>query len=534
MDMAVTDKKPAASAWAPFSHSSFAVLWVATVVSNIGTWMHDVGAGWLMTELSSSPLVVSAVQAATTLPVFLFALLAGAVADIVDRRKLLIAVNVLLAAAAATLATLVSLDLVTPLVLILFTFALGTGAAFVAPAWQAIVPSLVPRSELPAAIALNSMGINVSRAIGPAVAGVLIVGVGLWSPFALNAVSFIGIIAALLWWKPPVTAEKTLPPEDVGAAIVAGLRYAVHSSPLRATLVRALAFFLFASAFWSMLPLIARVVLSGGPTLYGLLLTSVGVGAVAGALLLPRLRTRFGLNRIVALGSVGVATSLMLLALVPVAGVALVAAVIAGLSWISVLSSLNHAAQMALPDWVRARGLSIFLTVFFGAMSLGSLVWGQIANSYGIPVAMLLAALGAIVMIPVTWRSQINDTEGNGLAPSMHWPAPILSGDNAEPDKPVMIQVMYAVGATDRDRFLALMRELSDARRRSGGYDWSVMQDAADPRRFVETWREASWTQHLRHHDRVSLQDQDIQARIRRLQIDDAQPSVTHLVTPSH
>ena len=288
MDTVPSDAKPSPSAWAPFAHRSFAVLWVATVLSNIGTWMHDVGAGWLMTELSPSPVMVSAVQAATTLPIFLFALLAGAVADIVDRRKLLIGVNLFLAANAATLATLVSLDLVTPLILILFTFALGTGAAFVAPAWQAVVPGLVPREDLPAAIALNSMGINVSRAIGPALAGFLIVGIGLWSPFALNSVSFIGIIAALLWWRPPVATQRTLPAEEVGSAIINGLRYARHSAPLRATLIRALAFFVFASAFWAMLPLVVRVVLSGGPTLYGLLLTSVGIGAVTGALILPR------------------------------------------------------------------------------------------------------------------------------------------------------------------------------------------------------------------------------------------------------
>ena len=376
MDTVPSDAKPSPSAWIPFAHRSFAVLWVATVLSNIGTWMHDVGAGWLMTELSPSPVVVSAVQAATTLPIFLFALVAGAVADIVDRRKLLIGVNLFLAANAATLATLVSLDLVTPLILILFTFALGTGAAFVAPAWQAIVPALVPREELPAAIALNSMGINVSRAIGPALAGFLIVGIGLWSPFALNSVSFIGIIAALLWWRPPAAPRRTLPAEEVSSAIINGLRYARHSAPLRSTLIRALAFFVFASAFWAMLPLVVRIVLSGGPTLYGLLLTSVGIGAVIGALILPRIRERFGANRTVAFGTVGVSISLSLLALVPIPAAAILAALLAGFSWISVLSNLNHAAQMSLPDWVRARGLSIFLTVFFGAMSIGSSALG--------------------------------------------------------------------------------------------------------------------------------------------------------------
>lgn len=202
-----------ASAWAPLANQTFAVLWLATVLSNVGTWMHDVGAGWLMTELSPSPILVAAVQAATTLPVFLFALLAGAIADIIDRRRLLIVVNLFMAITAATLSLLVSFQLVTPLMLLVFTFLLGTGAAFMAPAWQAIVPSLVPRSQLPAAIALNSAGINVSRAIGPALAGFLIVGVGLAAPFAFNALSFIAIIAALLWWHPPAIKEQRLPSE---------------------------------------------------------------------------------------------------------------------------------------------------------------------------------------------------------------------------------------------------------------------------------------------------------------------------------
>lgn len=225
-------------AWAPFGHRAFAVLWMATVISNVGTWMNDVGAGWLMTELAPSPLVVAAVQAATTLPVFLFALPAGAIADIVDRRRLLIAVNALLGAAATALALLVAWGAMTPALLLLFTFLLGTGAAFLAPAWQAVVPRLVPRPELPAAIALNSMGINVSRAIGPALAGALIVGLGLWAPFTVNALSFAAIIAALVWWTPPEAPPRRLPPEHVWGAMAAGLRHAAANGPLRATLDR--------------------------------------------------------------------------------------------------------------------------------------------------------------------------------------------------------------------------------------------------------------------------------------------------------
>ncbi len=508
--------RAAPSAMAPFRHRAFAVLWLATVASNIGTWMHDVGAGWLMTELSPSPLIVAAVQAATTLPIFLFALLAGAVADIVDRRKLLILVNAAMAVAAGLMAGLVQLELVTPLLLLAFTFLFGTGAAFMAPAWQAIVPRLVPRDELSPAISLNSMGINVSRAIGPALAGFLIVGAGLAAPFLVNALSFLGIIAALWWWRQAPKVPTGLPKEHVGPAIRAALRYALNSPPLKTTLLRAAAFFIFASAFWAMLPLIARSVLSGGPTLYGTLLAAVGAGAVCGALVLPAIKTRLGPDRTVAAGTLGTAGVLVALAVLPDQVIAVLAAGVAGLSWIAVLSSLNVSAQTALPDWVRARGLSIFLTVFFGAMSAGSLLWGQVAAIWGIPAALLAAAIGAVLMIPLTKRARLGQGEALDHTPSMHWPEPVLSLGEA-PDGPVMIQVEYRVSEKESASFRALMAELADSRRRGGGYRWALMQDAADPERYLETWWETSWLDHQRHHGRVTEADRALQERIARL-----------------
>ncbi|MEM7524713.1 MAG: MFS transporter, partial [Pseudomonadota bacterium] len=443
-----------ASAFAPLGRRAFAVLWVATIISNVGTWMNDVGAGWLMTELSPSPLVVAAVQAATTAPVFLFALLAGAVADIVDRRKLLIVVNLFMAVAATALAALVAMDAVTPALLILFTFLLGAGAAFVQPAWSAIVPQLVEKSELSSAVALNSMGINVSRAIGPALAGFLIVAVGLYAPFALNALSFVCIIAALVWWRPPPAPARKRPPEHVGAAIQAGLRYAVNSGPMRATLIRAAAFFASVSAFWAMLPLIARETLQGGPSLYGVMLAAVGAGAVGGALLLPKIKAKLGADRMVAAGTIGAAVALLLHALVPIPAVAVGAAALAGVAWIAVLSSLNVSAQTALPDWVRARGLSIFLTVFFGCMAAGSLIWGKVASLYGIPTALTAAAILALLLIPVSWRAKLGGGAALDHAPSAHWPEPLVA---AEPDGdigPVTIEIRYRVAAERRDDFL--------------------------------------------------------------------------------
>ncbi|HIP77801.1 MAG TPA: MFS transporter [Kiloniellaceae bacterium] len=532
-DTRPADTRPAAAtgAWAPFGSRAFAVLWIATVVSNIGTWMNDVGAGWLMTELSPSPFIVAAVQAATTLPVFLFALLAGAIADIVDRRKMLIVVNLLLGLATMALSLLVAADAITPLLLLVFTFLLGTGAAFLAPAWQAIVPKLVPRDLLTPAIALNSMGINVSRAIGPALAGLLIVTVGLFAPFAINALSFLVVIAALLWWKPPMETARRLPPEHVGGAVRSGLRYALNSRPLKATLVRAAAFFAFASAYWAMLPLIARQVLEGGATLYGVLLGALGAGAVAGAVVLPALRKALGPNRAVAAGTIGTALVLAAFAVVPNPVVAVVASVFAGMSWIAVLSSLHVSAQTALPDWVRARGLSIFLTVFFGAMSLGSLVWGQLASMAGIPAALLTAAAGALIFVPLTRRARLGQGGEMDLAPSMHWPTPLVGIDHAEERGPVMIQVTYEIAEPEQAAFHDLMAELAGARRRGGAYGWTLMQDAEAPGRFVETWFEASWIQHLRHHERVTGDDRALQIKIRALHRGSEDPSVRHFLS---
>ncbi|MDW4497876.1 MFS transporter [Sulfitobacter sp. D35] len=519
--------------WSPFRHAPFSVLWIATVISNVGTWMNDVGAGWLMTELSPSPFIVAAVQAATTLPIFLFALLAGAIADIVDRRRMLLVVNVMLCILATGVSFVVAIGAITPALLLVFTFLFGTGAAFMAPAWQAVVPKLVPRPELPSAIALNSLGVNISRAIGPALAGFLIVGLGIWSPFALNAASILVIIAALLWWRPPGDGERRLPPEHVTGAIRAGLRYAINSAPLKATLIRAGAFFLFASAYWAMLPLIAKDVLQGGPSLYGVLLASVGAGAVGGAIVLPKIRKKLGPNRTVAAGTIGTALVLVAFALVPDQAVAAIASAVAGFSWIAVLSSMNVSAQTALPDWVRARGLSVFLTVFFGSMSIGALIWGQVASIAGIPTALLIAATGIIIMIPLSCRAKLSQGESLDLTPSGHWSAPIVNIDAPTDRGPVMLQIAYEIAAEDEAAFQAAMDRLAHARKRNGGYGWTILQDTEEPRRFVETWFEASWTDHLRHHERVSEEDRAIQDEVHALHRGSETPRARHFLQPS-
>lgn len=534
MSQSGTAYRPAApeSAWSPFSHAAFAVLWAATVLSNIGTWMHDVASGWLMTTLSPSPLMVALVQAATTLPMFLFALPAGALADLADRRRLLIAVMALLAAVAGGLGALTLAGAVSAWLLLGFTFLSGAGAAFVAPAWQAIVPQLVPREELQPAVALNSVGINISRAVGPALAGAIIAAIGIAWPYMLNALSFLVVIGALLWWQPPPKVESHLPAERFWSALRIGLRHASASGPLRATLIRAAAFFIFASAYWALLPLIARQVLQGGPELYGMLLAAVGLGAVGGALVLPKLKARLGADMLAVAGTCGTALVLALFALVRQPQVATAASLIAGASWIAVLSSLNVSAQVALPDWVRARGLSIFIMVFFGSMTLGSIVWGQLATLTGIPIALFTAACGAVLAAVLTRRFELQQGEGLDHSPSAHWPQPVVAGNIPHQRGPVLVTVEYRINPATAPEFIAAMEDLRDARRRDGAYGWSLFEDAETPGRYLESFHEESWAAHLRHHSRVSRADQALQERAQAFHRGRNGPKVTHYLSP--
>jgi MFS family permease len=519
----------AASPWSPFGYATFSILWTATVVANIGTWMYNAAAGWLITTLTADPAVVSLVQVATSVPMFLFALPAGALADILDKRRLLLTVVVASMCVSTAIAVLVSLEAVSPPVLLFFTFLLGVAAALTAPAWQAIVPGLVPRPILAPAVAANSVGVNISRAVGPALGGLIIAAFGIAMPFWLNAVSNIGIIAALVWWRSPPPPAHRLPAERFAGAIRAGFRHARHNPHLHATLIRAVAFFLFASAYWALLPLVARGRIAGGPGLYGFMLGTIGAGAIAGAFILPRLRSKFGPDRVVAAGTAGTAIALVLFGLArePVAG--LTASVLAGLSWIWVLASFNVSAQVALPDWVRGRGLAMFVTVFFGAISLGSAVWGYVAGLIGLPEAHLIAAAGALAMIPLTWRWKLQTGAGIDLAPSMHWPAPVIDRDIESDKGPVLVTVEYRVRPESRDAFLAALETLGEERRRDGAYAWGVFEDAAKEGRFLETFLVESWLEHLRQHQRVTEADSALQGAIYSQHIDGA-PEVTHYI----
>jgi len=519
----------APSSFGPFRHAAFAVLWTATVVANVGGWMYNAASGWLMTTLDPNPLVVSLVQVATSLPMFLFALPAGALADIVDRRMLLIVVETATTACAALIAALVWLDLVTPGILVLFTFLLGVAAALAAPGWQAVVPQLVPKQDLGAAVAANSVGINISRAVGPALAGIIIAAWDIAAPFWLNAICNLGIIAALAWWCPPMAPQHRLPPERFIGAITTGFRHARYNRHLRATLIRAVGFFLFASSYWALLPLVARSQIAGGPDLYGFLLGAIGAGAVGAAFALPWLKRRLGADRLVAAGTVGTALTLVLFGLArhPVTG--LVASIVAGASWIAVLASLNVSAQVALPDWVRGRGLALFVTVFFGTITIGSALWGQVAAMLGLPAAHFVAAAGALIAIPLTWRWKLQTGAGLDLTPSMHWPAPVMSHAVEHDQGPVLVTVDYRIDPRNRDAFLVALDKLAQERRRDGAYAWGVFEDAGQEGRFLETFLVESWLEHLRQHQRVTNADRVLQDAVHRFQVDGA-PNVSHFI----
>jgi MFS family permease len=515
----------------PFKHAAFAVVWTATVVSNIGGWMQSAAAGWLMTTLDADPRMVAMVQVATMLPMFLLGLPAGALADILDRRRLLLVVETMLMFLIGALALLVALHRVTAFDLLSFTFLQGVASALDSPTWQAIVPQLVGPEDLAPAVALNSAGINISRAIGPALTGLVIAWWGMSSPFWIDSAASLGVIAALFWWRAGSATRRTLPPERFGSAILVGLRHARYNPRLRATLVRATGFFIFAAAYWALLPLVAKNQIAGSAGLYGLLLGVIGAGAVAGAFALPRFRTRLGTDGLITLGSIGTALALFLFGAARQPAVAFVASVLAGVSWIIVVATLNVSAQMALPGWVRGRGLAVYATVMFGAMTLGSLVWGQVASLLGLSAAHYLAAGGALLAVPLLHRWKLQSGAVLDLAPSMHWPEPVVTAKVDDDRGPVLVTLEYHIAAENRDAFLQALRRVAAERKRDGAYDWGIFEDTSVSGRWLETFLVDSWIEHQRQHRRVTNADKLAEAEVRRFQTQGA-PKVTHFIAP--
>lgn len=524
--------RTAPSAWAPLRSPMYRALWIAQLVSNLGTWMQTVGAQWMLVADPDAAVLVPLVQTATTLPVMLLALPSGVVADLVDRRRLLIATQSAMAAGVSILAILTGVGLTTPAVLLILLFLIGCGQALTAPAWQAIQPELVPREQIPAAAALTSLALNSARAIGPAIAGLLVALSGPTTVFALNAVSFVGIVVVLFTWRRPVE-ERLLPTERPLSALSAGGRYIRSSPVVRRILLRALLFIAPGSALWGLLAVIADRQLHLSSAGYGVLLGALGVGAVCGAMVLSRLQVRFGHNALLTVGAVGFAVATAVLALVPVLAVVIVAMIVGGLSWLLTLSTLNASMQLSLPAWVRARGLSVYQLVFMGGQAIGSLVWGLVAGATNSVTALLIAAgLLAACAVSLLWWPLHPGTGNLDVEPSGHWPEPALVFEPAPPDGPVLVLKTYRVASENEAAFVAAMGRVKRSRQRTGAVQWRLFRSCEFPNTFVEAFVVRSWYEHLHQHViRQTGQDLIAEQEVDKYVV--GEPKLEHLIAVS-
>jgi MFS family permease len=519
----------AVSPWSPLAQPIFRALWIATVASNIGTWMEDVGESWLMVSLTTSPMLVALVETAGSLPIVLLALPAGALADVVDRRRLLLITQSWMLVSAAVLGVFTLAGMVTPWLLLLLTFILGLGSAMNGPALQAIIPELVPRRELSAAVTLAGVAVNVSRAVGPALGGLLVAAAGSGIVFLLNAVSFLGVMVVIYRWQ-PAPQQSTMPPEHIFGAMRAGLRYVRHTPELRAALIRTAAFILCASALWALLPLQARHALGLGSFATASSSAASVVEPFRVRLFLPKARQKVSNNLLVVGATVLFASMTVVLAHVHVAVVAGAAMVLVGIAWIAVMSSFNTAAQATAPAWARARALSVYTLVFMGGMAVGSAAWGAFAARFGVTTSLTCAAIGLIVGIAASLRHTLIDADELNLAPSAHWPEPVVVVEPKPEQGPVLVQIEYRIDLNQTREFRRAMRDIRRVRRRDGAIRWGLFRDPAEPGRFVESFVVESWAEHLRQHGRGTESDREIERRVRAFHIGGGQPAVTHLI----
>jgi predicted MFS family arabinose efflux permease len=495
------------SAWAPFRSPDFARMASAQFVSNVGSWMQTIGAQELMLTLTTSATLVALIQTAAGLPVVLLAVPAGAIGDLVDRRRLLIASQSFMLLAALALAGLALAGLVTPWVLLALIFAVGAGQTLTSPTWQTLQPELVAPEDRTQAIALGAVNQNLSRAVGPAIGGALYAASSAAALFFVNALSFVPVIGAVARWRGRTRPAGAAAPEHVLEAIRAGARYIAGSPALRVILLRAGLFMVFANSLWALLPLVARTRLHLGSGGYGLLLAGVGVGAVAGAATLPRLRARVSAQAMMTSGTVVFAAVTLALGYVRASALAALVLVVGGVAWILVLSTLNSQYQTTLPGWAKARGMSYYLVIFQGGGALGSAAFGVLAQNAGLSEALLAAAVGlAFVALAGVWLP-FKAIAPVDLLPAGDWPGPQLLDPGAT-EGPVLVTLEYRPRpGLERDIVDALYAG-RHARRRTGAVSWRVWRDAADPGRVLEQFVVGSWDEHLRQHERVSRRDQ--------------------------
>jgi MFS family permease/quinol monooxygenase YgiN len=519
------------SVWKPLSRPLFRGVWIASVASHVGSYMTDVGQGWLLSSLTPSPLVVSLLLTAESLPFFALGLPAGALADIIDRRRLLIVTQIAMAIVVGTLAIATLTGAVTPWMLLVLAFALGIATAFNDPAWHSVVPELLPSDELAAGVTLNAVGINVARSLGPALGGLVVATAGPGVVFVIDALSFVGVVAALFAWRREKTAS-VLPAERMLGAIRAGVRFARNSRALRRVLAGTFAFMICGAGVMALMPLLGRET-GRGAVGFGLLLGSLGVGAVSGATLLPRVRSKLAPQWLIAAGFVVFAAVAAAASATRELAMLCPVMFVGGFAWIAVLSTLNVAAQQASPPWVRARALAVFLIVFQAAVAGGSVLWGAVATRAGLSDAYLCIAGALLAGAALALRIKPAADAIEDYTPAHHWPDPVVEGAPALDAGPIMVQVEYRVDSGCAEAFRGATAELGRSRRRDGAIQWWLFQDTADPSRFVETWIEETWAEHLRVHERVSVAHRELEQRVRDLTRAGSSIETRHFIAPT-
>jgi MFS family permease len=516
---------------APLAYPVFGSLFAVTFASNIGTWVQDVGASWLMTSLAPSPLMVSLIQTAGNLPYFLLGLLAGTLADIADTRRLLIMAQIWMLGSAGVLGILTLLHLTTPWILLGMSFSVGLGSALGGPASQAMVPELIPRDDVPEAVALNSIQFNIARGIGPAIGGVIVSVWGAGVAFLANAASFVGVLGVLIKWRRQAH-KSVLPAERVYGGIRAGLRYAHYSPVVRAVLVRSFLFGLGTSAMWAVLPLAARVEFHADATGYGLIVAFFGVGAAACGFGLSILRRLLSSDRIAMSGGLVFALANASVAAAHQVYMLWFATFLAGAAWVAVTSTYNSSAQMALPSWVRARALSLYLLALQGGLALGSVAWGYLASGYGIRSALDMSALFLVFNLLIAMRFSLRGAEQFDPRPWLLQEIPHLAEGPSMDQGPVMVYLEFRIEPAHTAEFEQAMRELEPIRRRDGAVMWSFFSDIADPGRYVEAYLVETWGEHVRQHYRGTASDSESWQRVRAFHIGPEPPRVLHLIAP--
>jgi MFS family permease len=527
---AATPSTAPLSAWTPLKRPLFRMLWGTLLTANVCMWMNDVAAAWLMTSLSDMPVMVALVQSASTLPILLLGLPSGALADIVDRRRLLIGTQFWVAAVGAVICIATFSGHLNAPLLLAMTFANGVGLAMRWPVVAALMPELVPRRELGMAVALNGVAMNISRIIGPVVAGALIATAGSSWVFLLNAVLSLatGALLLLTWRREP--KESDMPRERFFGAIRVGLQYVRQSPRLHAVLLRVASFFFFSTALLALLPLVAKGLPEGNAGTYTLLMSSMGAGAIIAAVYLPRARHRYSIEAIARLGTLLHAAATLAVAYAPNAALAAPALLIAGMAWTSTANSLTLAAQTALPGWVKARGMAVYQMALMGGATLGSALWGQVATLSTLRTSLVSAAAAAVVALFFTALKRVPDDTGEDWSPVRSWKDPDVALPIGPHQGPVLVTIEYRIDPDRATEFRELMSASRRVRLGNGATSWELFRDAADPGRFIEHYVDESWVAHMRQHERVTAFDVVLDGQKAALHVGDAPPEIIHYI----